>query len=122
MYAISNEYYIMNEETVVAFCLLSVWTAVFKFGGPAYSKWADAQNDKIKSVLNQARADHTDAVHSRISDVKQMSGVVDVTKALFEVSKVRRCFYPPPSPGPDFCHACWQSSSLRRKGTHAGPG
>lgn len=89
-YAISNEYYVMNEETVVAFCLLSVWTAVIKYGGPAYSSWADSQNDKIKNILNQARADHTEAVKSRIGDVEQMSGVVDVTKGLFEVSKV--CF------------------------------
>ncbi|KAL2112779.1 hypothetical protein VUR80DRAFT_6500 [Thermomyces stellatus] len=87
VYAISNEYYVMNEETVVAFCLLAVWTAIIKYGGPAYSAWADAQNEKIKGLLNQARADHTEAVKSRINDVEQMSGVVDVTKALFEVSK-----------------------------------
>ena len=92
VYAISNEYYVMNEETVVAFCLLAVWTAVIKYGGPAYSAWADSQNEKIKGLLNQARADHTEAVKTRISDVEQMSGVVDVTKALFEVSKV--CFKP----------------------------
>ncbi|MBE3043339.1 hypothetical protein IMZ48_12370 [Candidatus Bathyarchaeota archaeon] len=89
VYAISNEYYIMNEESVVAFCLIAVWTAVIKYGGPAYSGWADAQNDKIKNILNQARLDHTEAVKTRIEDVQQMSGVVDVTKGLFAVSKVR---------------------------------
>lgn len=88
VYAISNEYYIMNEESVVAFCLLAVWTALIKYGGPAYSEWADGQNNKIKNILNQARADHTEAVKTRIGDVEQMSGVVDVTKGLFEVSKV----------------------------------
>lgn len=88
IYAISNEYYVMNEETVVAFCLLSVWTALIKFGGPLYKEWAEAQNAKIKNILNSARADHTQAVKSRIEDVKQMSGVVEITKALFEVSKV----------------------------------
>ncbi|SPN96850.1 probable ATP synthase subunit 4, mitochondrial [Cephalotrichum gorgonifer] len=87
VYGISNEYYIMNEETVVAFCLLAVWTAVIKYGGPAYSSWADSQNEKIKGILNQARADHTEAVKGRINDVQQMAGVVDITKALFEVSK-----------------------------------
>jgi F-type H+-transporting ATPase subunit b len=88
VYAISNEYYVVNEETVVAFCLLAVWTAVIKYGGPMYKQWADAQNDKIKGILNQARADHTQAVKDRIGDVRQMSGVVDITKSLFEVSKV----------------------------------
>ncbi|KAL7936165.1 ATP synthase subunit 4 [Trichoderma chlorosporum] len=87
VYALSNEYYVMNEETVVAFCLLAVWTGLLKYGGPAYKEWAESQNEKIKNILNSARADHTEAVKTRIEDVKQMSGVVDITKALFEVSK-----------------------------------
>ncbi|CRK37227.1 hypothetical protein BN1723_004283 [Verticillium longisporum] len=52
-----------------------------------YSEWADAQSNKIKGLLDQARTDHTKAVQVRIDDVKQMSGVVDITKSLFEVSK-----------------------------------
>lgn len=88
IYALSNEYYVMNEETVVAFCLLSVWAGLIKYGGPAYKEWAEAQNARIRNILNAARADHTQAVKSRIEDVKQMSGVIDVTKALFDVSKV----------------------------------
>jgi F-type H+-transporting ATPase subunit b len=88
VYALSNEYYVMNEETVVAVCLLSVWTALIKFGGPMYKEWAEGQNAKIKNILNSARADHTQAVKTRIEDVKQMSGVIDVTKSLFAVSKV----------------------------------
>jgi F-type H+-transporting ATPase subunit b len=38
--------------------------------------------------LNAARADHTDAVKNRIESVTQLSSVVDITKTLFEVSKV----------------------------------
>ncbi|CCU81336.1 unnamed protein product [Blumeria hordei] len=87
IYALSNEYYVANEETVVAFCLLSIWTAVFKFGGPMYKEWAESQIDKVKNILNSARADHTEAVKSRIESVKQLGGVVDITKTLFEVSK-----------------------------------
>lgn len=52
-----------------------------------YKEWADAQNGRIKNILNQARADHTQAVQNRIADVKQMEGVVDITKSLFAVSK-----------------------------------
>lgn len=78
----------MNEETVVAICLLAVWTGLIKYGGPGYKAWAEAQNEKIKNILNSARADHTEAVKGRIQDVQQMSGVVDITKNLFEVSKV----------------------------------
>ncbi|KAG4220883.1 ATP synthase subunit 4, partial [Phytophthora cactorum] len=87
IYAISNEYYVVNEETIVAFCLLSVWGGLIKYGGPMYKQWAEAQNEKIKNILNAARADHTQAVKNRIENVQQMGGVVDITKALFEVSK-----------------------------------
>lgn len=55
-----------------------------------YSEWAEGQNKKISDILNAARADHTQAVKTRIENVQQMSGVVDITKSLFEVSKVRR--------------------------------
>ncbi|ATY60701.1 ATP synthase subunit 4 [Cordyceps militaris CM01] len=87
IYALSSEYYVMNEETVIAVCLLSVWGGLIKYGGPAYKEWAQSQNDKIRNILNSARVDHTEAVQARIQDVKQMSGVVDITKAMFEVSK-----------------------------------
>jgi F-type H+-transporting ATPase subunit b len=88
IYAISNEYYVLNEETVVAFCLLCVWGGLIKYGGPMYTQWAEAQSEKVKGILNQARADHTSAVQSRIENVQEMSGVIDITKSLFEVSKV----------------------------------
>lgn len=88
IYAISNEYYVVNEETVIAFSLLSVWGALIKFGGPMYREWAEAQNARIKNILNSARADHTQAVKDRIENVQQMGGVVEITKALFAVSKV----------------------------------
>jgi F-type H+-transporting ATPase subunit b len=87
IWAISNELYVVNEETVVAFALLAVWGSLIKFGGPMYKEWAEAQNAKIKNILNAARADHTQAVKDRIENVQQMGGVVDTTKALFEVSK-----------------------------------
>ena len=87
IYALSNEYYVVNEETVVAFCLISVWTALIKYGGPVYKSWAESQNEKIKNILNAARADHSQAVKTRIANVEQMSGVIDITKSLFAVSK-----------------------------------
>jgi len=53
-----------------------------------YSEWAQGQSDKIKGILNAARADHTEAVKTRIESVQQLGSVVDITKTLFEVSKV----------------------------------
>ena len=90
--AISNELYVMNEETVVAFCLLTVFYGIFKYGSPMYNDWAKGQIEKHKDILGQARTKHTDAVKSRIENVKQLDGVVDITKALFEVSKVQSSF------------------------------
>ena len=88
IWGISNEFLVLNEEAVVAFCLLSVFWAIGKYGGPMYTEWADGQIAKLKGILDTARQDHTSAVKSRIENVKQMGGVVDVTKQLFEVSKV----------------------------------
>ncbi len=78
----------VNEESIVAFCLLSIFWAVGKYGGPLYTEWAEGQVNKIKGILNAARADHTEAVKSRIENVQQLGSVVDITKSLFEVSKV----------------------------------
>ena len=53
-----------------------------------YKEWADGQVNKIKNILNAAREDHTAAVKTRIENVQQMTSVVDITKTLFEISKV----------------------------------
>jgi len=87
IYAISNELYVVNEESVVAFCLLSVFYGIFTYTGPMYSEWANSQIQKIRDILNGARAGHAEAVKSRMEDVKPLSGVVEITKQLFEVSK-----------------------------------
>lgn len=87
--AISNELYVVNEESIVMLSLLTVFFAVAKYGGPVYKEWADGQSNKIKNILNAAREDHTKAVKSRIENVQDLGGVIDVTKNLFAVSKVR---------------------------------
>jgi len=86
-YAIGSELYVVNEESIVAFSLLTVFYAVFKYGGPAYNSWADSQREKMSAILNQARENHTDSVRDRIASVKELGGVVEITKNLFEVSK-----------------------------------
>ncbi|KAL6247795.1 atp4 subunit B of the stator stalk of mitochondrial F1F0 ATP synthase [Rhinocladiella similis] len=87
IWAISSELYVLNEESVVAFCLLSVFYGIFKYGGPGYTEWANSQVAKIKDLLNEARTNHAASVKERIEDVKPLSNVVEITKQLFEVSK-----------------------------------
>ncbi|KAI4257979.1 MAG: hypothetical protein LQ352_001412 [Teloschistes flavicans] len=86
-WAIANEIYVVNEETIVMIATLSVFWAVAHYGGPMYKEWAETQINKMKNILNTARDGHTDAVKQRIDNVKQLGDVVNVTKQLFEVSK-----------------------------------
>lgn len=55
--------------------------------GP-YSEWAEGNIQKIKNILDGARAEHTAAVQSRIDSVGQMKDVVSLTQGLFALSKV----------------------------------
>ncbi|KAI4218605.1 MAG: hypothetical protein L6R36_008864 [Xanthoria steineri] len=87
IWAIANEIYVVNEESIVMLATLSVFWAVAHYGGPMYKEWAEGQINKMKGILNSAREGHTSAVKSRIENVKQLGGVVEVTKQLFEVSK-----------------------------------
>ncbi|KAF2869260.1 hypothetical protein BDV95DRAFT_629873 [Massariosphaeria phaeospora] len=85
--AISNELYVVNEESIVAFSLLTIFWAVAHYAGPAWSSYAQQQAEKITGILNAARADHTTAVKQRMQSVQDLGGVIDITKTLFEVSK-----------------------------------
>src|SRR6195952_21293 len=53
--AISNELYVVNEETIVAFSLLTIFWAVAHYGGPAYNSFAASQKEKMAGILNAAR-------------------------------------------------------------------
>jgi F-type H+-transporting ATPase subunit b len=86
--AISNELYVVNEESIVALSLLTIYWAVYNYAGPMYKEWAQGQSEKIKNILNAARDDHTSAVRARMDSVKDLGGVIDITKDLFAVSKV----------------------------------
>ncbi len=88
IFAISNELYVFNDESIVAIAGFSVLWGLFKYGAPVYNEWARATQAKISGILNASREDHRAAVKSRIENVKQLGGVIDVTKQLFEVSKV----------------------------------
>ncbi|KAL8653223.1 MAG: hypothetical protein Q9210_002229 [Variospora velana] len=87
IWAIANELYVVNEETIVMVATLSVFWAIAHYGGPMYKDWAEGQINKMKGILYAAREDHTSAVKKRIESVKQLGSVVEVTKQLFEVSK-----------------------------------
>jgi F-type H+-transporting ATPase subunit b len=60
-----------------------------KFLKEPYKNWAETNIQKIKSVLDKSRSEHTQVVKDRINSVEQMKDVVPLTQALFALSKVR---------------------------------
>ena len=52
-----------------------------------YKVWAEGHINRIKSILNSSRAEHTNAVKERIANVEKMKDVVSVTEGLFALSK-----------------------------------
>ncbi|KAF8328389.1 putative H+-transporting two-sector ATPase chain b precursor, mitochondrial [Cantharellus anzutake] len=85
--AISQELYVATDETVLLIGTLAVFTFIVRAMREPYKEWAEANINRIKDILESTRAEHTRAVTERIDSVKQMKDVVDVTKALFAVSK-----------------------------------
>jgi len=85
--AISQELYVVNEESIVLLSSLIVFTYIAKMIREPYSQWAEGHINRIKKVLNDARAGHTGVVKERIESVGQMKEVAAITKALFALSK-----------------------------------
>ncbi|KAF9543956.1 atp4 subunit B of the stator stalk of mitochondrial F1F0 ATP synthase [Mortierella hygrophila] len=86
-YLISQELYIFNEETLVLLAFAATFGGIVKSARAPFNEWADGHINKIRSVLEKARADHKVAVAERIDQVGQMKDVVEVTQALYALSK-----------------------------------
>ncbi|RXW12305.1 hypothetical protein EST38_g13549 [Candolleomyces aberdarensis] len=85
--AISQELYVVNEESIVLLASIIVFTYIGKVIREPYSQWAEGHINRIKGILNSARSEHTDAVKERISSVSQMKDVSSITEGLFALSK-----------------------------------
>jgi len=85
--AISQELYVVNEETVVAAGTFILLAYIAKLVQEPYRDWASGHIERIKNVLESSRAEHTQAVKDRINSVEQMKDVVSLTQGLFALSK-----------------------------------
>ncbi|KAI0065515.1 hypothetical protein BV25DRAFT_1989193 [Artomyces pyxidatus] len=85
--AISQELYVMNEETVIAVGYFILFAYIAKIIRTPYKDWAEGHIARIKNVLDTSRSEHTQAVKDRIDSVEQMKDVVSLTQGLFEVAK-----------------------------------
>ncbi|KAF9095916.1 atp4 subunit B of the stator stalk of mitochondrial F1F0 ATP synthase [Mortierella sp. GBA35] len=86
-YLISQELYIFNEETLVLLAFAATFGGIVKSARAPFNEWADGHINKIRSILEKARVDHKAAVAERIDQVGQMKDVVEVTQALYALSK-----------------------------------
>ncbi|QEU61218.1 Atp4 [Kluyveromyces lactis] len=87
VYAISNQLYVLNEETILVATFTGVVLAGIKFLAPAYNEFAENRVKQVSSILNSSRTKHVDAVKERIESVSELKNVSDTTKVLFDVSK-----------------------------------
>ncbi|KAI0258650.1 hypothetical protein BC834DRAFT_910625 [Gloeopeniophorella convolvens] len=85
--AISQELYVVNEETVIAVGYFILFAYIAKTIRLPYKEWAEGHIARIKGVLDGARAEHTQAVQDRIDAVGEMKDVVALTQGLFALSK-----------------------------------
>ncbi|KAI9323800.1 hypothetical protein BX666DRAFT_1890574 [Dichotomocladium elegans] len=86
-FLISKEIYVFNEETLVLVATGGLLGVLLKYLREPYTNMANDHINRIKSILNKAREDHKAAVQDRITEAGQMKDIVDVTKALFELSR-----------------------------------
>ncbi|EJS41361.1 atp4p [Saccharomyces arboricola H-6] len=87
IYAISNELYVVNDESILLLTFLTFTGLVAKYLAPAYKDFADTRMKKVSEVLNASRNKHVEAVKDRIESVSQLQNVTETTKVLFDVSK-----------------------------------
>ncbi|KAI0364544.1 ATP synthase [Pilatotrama ljubarskyi] len=85
--AISQELYVVNEETVIAAGFFILISFIYKAMKDPYRDWAEGHIKRIKDILNASRSEHTQVVKERIQSVEQMKDVVSVTEGLFALSK-----------------------------------
>ncbi|KAF8677617.1 atp synthase [Rhizoctonia solani] len=85
--AISQELYVVNEETIVLVGTAIMFTLLARILQDPYKEWTEGHINRIRNILNSTRKEHTQAVTARIDAVQQMKDVVDVTKGLFALSK-----------------------------------
>ncbi|PFH50216.1 hypothetical protein AMATHDRAFT_61396 [Amanita thiersii Skay4041] len=85
--AISQELYVVNEETIVLVASAIVFAYIGKVMREPYREWAEGHIQRIRNILQGARTEHTQAVKDRIDSVAQMKDVSSLTQSLFALSK-----------------------------------
>ncbi|KAI6025741.1 ATP synthase, partial [Pisolithus orientalis] len=85
--AISQEVYVVNEETVVAAGTFVLPAYIAKTASTLLNRGRRVAIERVKTALENSRAKHTQAVKDHINSVKQMRDVVSLSNGLFPISK-----------------------------------
>lgn len=85
--AVSNELYVVNEETVILASFLGILWFLINSGKQNYINWMDNHINHMRSLLNNSRQEHANVVKERIQTIGSLKDIVNITKNLFEVSK-----------------------------------
>ena len=93
VWLIANEIYVVNEETITMIATLSSFFGIYYYGKPYYLEWARGHIERQKQLLYEAKQGHKDVIQERLSSLKELGGVIDITKGLFEVSRVRSAIH-----------------------------
>ncbi|CAG8533778.1 25972_t:CDS:2 [Dentiscutata erythropus] len=84
---ISKELYVFNEETVVLLAFIGLIIPLYRVLRKPFNDWAEGQKTHVNSILEKAQDDHKTAVKERINSIGQIGDIVDITQALFSMSK-----------------------------------
>ncbi|CAG8500083.1 4704_t:CDS:2 [Funneliformis mosseae] len=85
--AISKELYVLSEDSLLVLSFACISAVIYRAIKQPVNEWADEHMSRVNNILRKAREDHKNAVQERIETVGQLGDIVDVTKALFAMSK-----------------------------------
>ncbi|KND01145.1 uncharacterized protein SPPG_04237 [Spizellomyces punctatus DAOM BR117] len=86
-YLISKEIYIIDAEVFEMVCIFGAYWLWYRGGKEGVLEYFKEKKATIKNVLESARADHKAVVQERVNHISKMSDIVNVTDALFDMSK-----------------------------------
>ncbi|RKP25458.1 putative H+-transporting two-sector ATPase chain b precursor, mitochondrial [Syncephalis pseudoplumigaleata] len=84
---VSKEIYVVNEETLVLVSFVGLTTALLNAVRGPYTEFVKDQYNKMKVMLENARASHKEIIQSQINETAQLRDTVGITKNLFAMSK-----------------------------------
>lgn len=88
LYAISNQFIVFHEESVLLFSFILFLCLFFKYIGPLFDNWANKEIKEMSEFMNGAKIKDIEKINERINELKPVINGCVVTKQLFDLSRV----------------------------------